>query len=82
MDDTFDLPITYKNQELTFRTKLLHLGYIHKFEVEVYDSIIIFETDEEGNYRATLVPSKNENNNKIDIEILKLIAESLEFIEK
>lgn len=82
MDDTFDIPVTYKNQELIFNSKLLQSGYSYKFEVDVNGNSVLFEPDEERNFRAIIDPSINHGHNKIDVELIKLIAESLASILK
>jgi hypothetical protein len=56
MDDTFEIPITYKGEELCFTARLLAMGYVHKIEVDVYGVPVIFEADEEGSYRAIVDP--------------------------
>lgn len=57
MDDTFDLPVTYKNRELIFNAKLSQFGYSYKFEVGVNGITVLFEPDEERNFRAIIDPS-------------------------
>ena len=54
MDEPFDLPVTYKGEELLFPFELLMLGYTHKFQVEVNGQTILFEPDEERNDRAVV----------------------------
>ena len=58
MDESFDIPATYNNQELLFTAKLLHLCYIYKFLVNVGGAEVFFEKDEEGSFRASVDPSK------------------------
>ncbi len=50
------------------------LGYTHKFQVQVNGQDLLFEPDEERNYRAFVDPEQVENSN-IDVELLKAIAE-------
>ncbi len=80
MDDTFDLPVFYKDEELFFPAALHQFGYTHRFEVLVNGVAVQFERDEEGAYRA-LVDS-DENNKHFDLALLKAIAESIETILK
>ena len=82
MDESFDIPVTYKNKELLFPAKLLHLGYIYKFLVDVSGIEVFFEKDEEGNFRASVDPSKVIEGVKIDVGLLEAIAISLEEILK
>ena len=78
MEDTFDIPVTYKNKELLFTGQLLQLGYIHKISIDVHGEQILLEKDDEGNYRAVLANINSES--KIDRELIKAIVESFEMI--
>ena len=82
MNETFDLPVTYKNQELLFPARLRHLGYTHVFIVDVEGSEILFEPDEEQHYRAMIDPERTEGNNRVDVELLQTIAATIESILK
>jgi hypothetical protein len=78
MEESFDLPVEYKGEQLMLKASLLVTGYTHKFNVEVDGQNIIFEPDEERNYRS-VIPYDDINNQKhIDIELLKTIAAMLE----
>ena len=77
MDEQFDLPIQYKGEQYIFKGALIVHGYTHKFNVDVNGQTIVFEPDEERNYRAVISPSDLESNKSIDIELLKKIAEAL-----
>ena len=77
MDEQFDLPVQYKGDQLIFKSTLNVYGYTHKFNVEVNGQTIVFEPDEERNYRAVINPIDLESNKNIDIELLKKIAEAL-----
>ena len=81
MDESFELPVTYQGEELLLPAALLQFGYTHKFRVEVYGQQIVFEPDEERNYRAMLNPAQMESS-KIDVELLQAVAEAIEGIVK
>lgn len=82
MDESFQIPVLYKGQELSFISRLLIYGYSHKIEVEVNGTKIMFEPDEERNYRAVLDIEQVKTNEKMDIELLKVIAQAIESIVK
>ncbi len=82
MDEPFEIPVLYKDQELLFTAKLLAFGYVHKFQVAVNGQEIFFEADDSGDYRALIDPANLEAAKKIDIELLKAIAFSIETILK
>ena len=75
-DDIYEIPVCYKGSEILVPAQLLVLGYTHKFRVDVDGREILFEPDEERNYRAMLDPSLSDA--KIDIEFLKAIAAGIE----
>ena len=82
MDEQFDLPVQYKGQELMLKASLLVTGYTHKFTVDVNGQNIIFEPDEERNYRAVIPYDDINNEINIDKNLLKVIATSIEEIVK
>ena len=77
MDEPFELPVTYKGEELLFPAQLHLLGYTHQFRVGVYGVEVFFEPDESGEYRALIDPSLIDNNHKIDIALLQAIAHGI-----
>lgn len=77
MDSDLEVPVTYKNQELIFYAKFIQFGYSYKFEVNLNGMPIFFEPDEERNFRAVMDPTFDRGNQKIDKELLQLIAEAL-----
>jgi hypothetical protein len=40
MDEPFDLPVTYKGEELLFNARFLQFGYTHKFAVAVNNNFL------------------------------------------
>ena len=80
MEEEFELPVKYKGEELMFNAKLIVTGYTHKFSVDVNGQIIIFEPDEERNYRAVINYSDLEKRKNVDIELLKEITKAIESI--
>jgi hypothetical protein len=73
MEETFEIPVTYKNQEVLFKAHVIRYGYIH----HIIGTDITIERDEEGNYRALANPQKM-NDNKIEVELLRAIVGVLE----
>ncbi|MDE3182376.1 MAG: hypothetical protein KGM16_03060 [Bacteroidota bacterium] len=73
MEDTVEIPVTYKGKELILNASVLVTGYTHKFTVEVNGQAVIFEPDEERNYRAVIA---NEGT-PVDRVLLGVIAERL-----
>jgi hypothetical protein len=82
MDDALEIPVTYEGQELSFPARLLLTGYTHKIQVEVDGQMIMFEPDEERNYRAVLDTNQLEQGARPDVPLLQAIAAVIESVVK
>jgi hypothetical protein len=82
MDDSFELPVQFKNKELHFPAQLLQYGFTLKLEVDIEGTKVRFEPDEERNWRAVISYEDVQSNKKINEELLKAIAESIEALTK
>ena len=80
MDEQFELLVEYKGQQHLFKATLNVYGYTHKFHVDVNGRMIVFEPDEERNYRAVFTYSDIQNDKNFDVELLKKISEAIEEI--
>jgi hypothetical protein len=54
MDETLNLPVTYKGAELNFPLRILPQGYTYKFVVQIGEAEVIFERDDSGDLRALI----------------------------
>ena len=79
MNEDFELPVDYKGKEILFTARLLQQGYTYKIELEIAEAKVLFEKDDQGEWRAIVDPEKD-TVEKIDIELLKAVAASLEAI--
>ncbi len=77
MPESFLLSVQYKNEEKQFESELRVFGYTHKIAVNVNGIEIIFEPDEERNYRAVMAEPDLKKSN-LDPQLIKTIAEELE----
>lgn len=80
MHEDFQLPVIYKGKELSYTARLLRLGYIYKIEVEVNDSIVHFERDDEGNWRVLLSEQDVKQGRSVDKELLVQMIASIDQI--
>ena len=80
MQDDFSITVPYKGKDREFNVNVMVTGYTYKFHVMVDETEVIFEKDEEGNYRAMKAqPFEGTSSRKeIDIELLKLIQQTIE----
>ncbi|GEO04600.1 hypothetical protein AAE02nite_22640 [Adhaeribacter aerolatus] len=81
-DAVLEIPVTYRGEELVFPAQVLMTGYTHKIQVDIDGQFIMFEPDEERNYRAVLDQAQLEKGARIDIELLQAIARVLESVVK
>lgn len=81
MAESFILTVPYKNENREFEAELKVFGYTHKIVISIDGTEVLFEPDEERNYRAVL-PDSNSLKKNIDAALLKLLALELENIFK
>jgi len=77
MTETFTLTVTYRNTTREFTAELRVTGYTHRIVIMVDKQEVVFEPDEERNYRAVIYESE-EKQNPPDAGLIKAIAEELE----
>jgi hypothetical protein len=82
MEEGFELPVVVNNTEYSFPALLLNYGYSYKLEVDIDGTKVIFEPDEEQNWRALITNEDLAANKKINRDILQAIASSIEAILK
>jgi hypothetical protein len=80
MEESFFIPVVYKGVQQQIEATLQQWRYGYAFHVRVGETIIIFEKDEEGNYRARIPPE--EKGNVPDRELLQAIGEGIAEILK
>ncbi|MES2430905.1 MAG: hypothetical protein V4556_08200 [Bacteroidota bacterium] len=78
MDNSFEVPVTHNGHDYLFPATLITYGYSYKIEVDVSGTIIIFEPDDEGNYRALINEAQLHDIPHVNKELLQLIAEKLQ----
>jgi hypothetical protein len=78
MNDPFEIPVSYKGQDLLFPALLLSYGYSYKIEVEVHGTKIFFEPDEDRQWRALVPYGATENTCQPDQGLLEAIVKSIE----
>lgn len=78
MDESFELPVHFKGQDLLLSAKLRVWGYSHQILVTLNDQTIIFEPDEERNYRVILPNPERAP----DIQLVQAIVRTIESLFK
>jgi hypothetical protein len=82
MDDVFFLPVSFKGQELQFEAKLEQRGYVYVLHVDVNGTAVIFERDEELNWRALLPQPQQDTVKPPPLDLLLAIGETIEELLK
>jgi hypothetical protein len=78
--DELVLPLTYGGEDMELPLKMYAYGYTFRAEVMVEYMAVIFEPDEEGNYRALVNLDQLEKDKTLNRGLLQAIAEALEKI--
>lgn len=79
MEHFFDLPVSYQEEELTFRGRLVTFGYAYKFYVIIEGQELVFEKDDEMNYRAI---NAAEHSKTVPTELIEAVIASLQKIKE
>ena len=71
--DTLEIPLTFKNEELSLKAHVVRFGYVNHVIVDLGGTQITIERDEEGNYRALGNPEKMQAS-KVDVDLIKAVV--------
>jgi hypothetical protein len=76
MPESFELPVTWQGEEILLPAEFLNIGYTHRIKVFIDGTSVIFEPDEEKDYRAIIEIS----NAAIHIQqgLLQAVSETLQ----
>jgi hypothetical protein len=77
MAESFTLVVSHKGKEYHLDSELRVFGYTHKIAINLEGEEILFEPDEERNYRA-VIPNYEGSTTKIDIGLIQAITKELE----
>ena len=78
--DTFEIPIIWKDAEISFRARFIPAGYITRIGVDVYGQELLLDPDEEGQYRVLMNADEAGNYPGIDLQLVKEIVDVLNTI--
>ena len=82
IEEGFELPVRFDNKDFAFPARLSHWGFGYKIEVDVEELSIVFEPDEDRNWRAIVDPSVVSSNRQISKALLEAIANAIENITR
>lgn len=78
MNESFELPVQFKDKTILLPAELTIWGYSHRVLVTWEGQVIIFEPDEERNYRAIIENAERPP----ALEMIRAIAESINSVFK
>ncbi|MDE3252996.1 MAG: hypothetical protein KGO92_09315 [Bacteroidota bacterium] len=78
MNEPFLLPLTHHGEEWNLNAEFQPRGYGYVIQVTVHDQKILFERDEENNFRAIQTNSNQSDAPKPDPVLLSDIAATLQ----
>ncbi|MCD9019163.1 hypothetical protein [Parachryseolinea silvisoli] len=78
MEDYFELPVTYKGEELLLKGRLAAFTYVYKFYITVNDMELEFERDDNGEFR---VISSEGGEGNVDRNLIAAIIDVLEKLQ-
>lgn len=76
MSHLFLLPITYEGTEREYPALLVSFSYTYKFLVQVAEHELVFETDDEGQFRVI----GSDQAKSIDPALLQCIIDALQYL--
>jgi len=77
MEDSFVIDVAFAGKDYNVEVRLISTGYIHRFITIINDIEVIYEPDEERNYRATVNEAAISKLRDADKELIKAVAERL-----
>ena len=78
MDDDFIIEVIVNKVVYGFEAQLVEVGYIHKVMVVINNINVIYEPDEERNYRAIITDKDIPLVRQTDIELIQAVGNAIE----
>lgn len=78
--EEFELPVEFGGKELSFPARLQQLGYTYRVTVTLEHGLLLFEPDEERNWRAVADETLLESGKLPSAALVAAMAEALQFI--
>jgi hypothetical protein len=75
--DEFELALNFNGRDMLLPVRLMNYATAYKLEVDIEGTKVLFEPDEERNWRAVISYEDVQANKSVDKNLLELIAEEL-----
>ncbi len=76
MNESFELPVQFGEKTILLHAELKTWGYSYRILVTLEGQVVIFEPDEERNYRALI----SDGEKPPDLKMIGAIVESIESV--
>ena len=80
INELFSISVSYLGKEYTFEARLATVGYPHEFFVLINGMEVIYEPDEERNYRVILNETDRAKVKDSDVELIKAVGDKIQSI--
>ena len=80
MNETLELPVHYKEEDLLLKMEMIKWGYTHRFKIDLNGTVYFFEPDEEGTYRA--LTEDRTGHQSVNDGLLRAIGKTLDELMK
>ena len=77
MDNGFTITVEFRGSECSFEGQVLPMGYTHKICVFINNLEVMYEPDEERNYRALLNEADQSKVRQADMELIALVGNDI-----
>ena len=77
MEQTFEIPVHYKQKDLLIPAGLQVQGYTYRIEAMINEVLIYFEKDDSGEFRALLPPETPATARLPEHGLIEAVAASL-----
>lgn len=78
MDNNFEIPLHYRNQDLVIPATLVVQGYTYRIEAELEGVLFYFERDDSGDFRAILPQDTPAQQKLPPTELIQAVAQALD----
>ena len=82
MDKGFTISVEFKGVQCSFEGRISTMGYTHKIAVDINGLQVIYEPDEERNYRAILAEADQGRVRRADVELIALVGKAIESVHQ
>jgi len=80
MEHYFELPVTINGEELSFKGRMATFCYVYKFYIIVDGQELVFEKDDEQQYRV--LSERSTEAKAVDPNLIQLIINALDKLSK